>query len=316
MFVKSIGIFALISLSFSGCHQYAIKTQPVQANLPETSPALVQDEKIQTLKRNVAIARFSNETNYGKGFFYDGQNDKLAKQAMDILSAKLTETDKFILLERADIEGINNELALSGLSELKIPAEFLIIGSVSEFGRETTSDVGVFTRSKKQTARAKVNIRIVNIHTGQIIYSEEGEGIASTEDATVVGVGTNAGYNSALNDQAISSAISKLVSNIVANMLDKPWKSYLLDFSDGKYIISGGKTQGINPGKIFSVYKNGKKVKNPQTGMEIELPGEMTGKIRVESSLGSSVTDEISICTPVEGALPDQNFDEYYILEN
>ena len=44
------------------------------------------------LKRKVAIGRFSNETRYGQSFFVDEQNDRIGKQAMDILSTKLFET--------------------------------------------------------------------------------------------------------------------------------------------------------------------------------------------------------------------------------
>ena len=53
-----------------------------------------QTEK--TIKRKVAIGRFSNETQYGKGIFYDKENDPMGKQALDILSSKLAQSEKFI----------------------------------------------------------------------------------------------------------------------------------------------------------------------------------------------------------------------------
>lgn len=60
----------------------------------------------KTLKRKVAIGRFTNETQYGKGIFYDRENDPMRKQAMDILSSKLAASGKFILLERDDLDVI------------------------------------------------------------------------------------------------------------------------------------------------------------------------------------------------------------------
>ena len=54
----------------------------------------VQKEE-QSLKRKVAIARFSNETEYAKGAFYDKANDPVGKQAGDILATKF-----FILASR------------------------------------------------------------------------------------------------------------------------------------------------------------------------------------------------------------------------
>ena len=41
----------------------------------------------KTIKRKVAIGRFSNETQYAKGLFYDKENDPMRKQALDILSS-------------------------------------------------------------------------------------------------------------------------------------------------------------------------------------------------------------------------------------
>ena len=41
----------------------------------------------RTIKRKVAIGRFSNETQYAKGMFYDKENDPMRKQGLDILSS-------------------------------------------------------------------------------------------------------------------------------------------------------------------------------------------------------------------------------------
>ncbi len=59
-------------------------------------PLSAQEER--TIKRKVAIGRFSNETQYAKGIFYDKENDPMRKQALDILSSKLAASGKFILL--------------------------------------------------------------------------------------------------------------------------------------------------------------------------------------------------------------------------
>lgn len=282
---------------------------------PQVSKVLEKASNEKTIKRKVAIARFTNETVYGKGFFVDENKDQIGKQAMDILSAKLTATEKFILLERADIDKINKELKMGSLATLNIPADYLIIGSVSEFGRRTTSDVGVFSRVKKQEAHARVNVRLIDVETGQIIYSEEGNSQAFSEAGSVMGVGATADYDSSLNDKAISGAISKLVNNIVEKLLDKPWKAYILSSDDGNYVISGGKTQGLKQGDIFTIYKRGNRVKNPQTGMLLELPGQPVGKIKVLTTAGDNPNNEVSICSVIDGRIPNDNFADFYIQE-
>jgi curli biogenesis system outer membrane secretion channel CsgG len=289
------------------------ETKIIPEPVPQVSKSIVSQER--SLKRKVAIARFSNETKYGQGFFYDQNDDRLGKQAMDIFSAKLTATEKFIMLERVDLAHLTKEKQMDSIKDLNIPADYLILGSVSEFGRKNTSDVGLFSRSKKQTAYSKVNVRLVDVKTSQIIYSEEGEGEAFSEAETVLGVGKTADYDATLNDKVISAAIAKLVNNISEKLLDKPWKSYILSFEDGNYVISGGAMQGIKEGDTYTVYKRGQKVNNPQTGIPIELPGKEVGKIKVVSLVTGDVNTEISICTKVSGELPLTNFTDYYIQE-
>lgn len=282
---------------------------------PQISKVLTEEAPKRFLKRKVAIARFSNETKYGQSFFLDENTDVIGKQAMDILSAKLAATEKFILLERADIEKINKELKIGDLASLNISADYLIVGSVSEFGRKEVSDVGIFSRVKKQQAYAKVNVRLLDVYTGQIIYSAEGDGEAFSEAGSVMGVGARAGYDSTLNDKVISAAISKLVNNIIESLLDKPWRSYILAYENANYVISGGKSQGIKKDDVFGVYKKGKRIKNPQTNMFIELPGQLIGKIKAHTFLGDNPINEVSLCSIVSGEIPIDNFSELYIQE-
>lgn len=281
----------------------------------------IEGQNAKTLKRKVAIARFTNETKYGKTSFFDdnsgegGKVDMVEKQAMDILSAKLASTEKFILLEREDLELIGKELEIANLEALNVAADYLIVGSVSEFGRKTTGKTGVFSRSKRQTAYARVNIRLIDVYTGQIIYSEEGEGEAFSEAGTVMGIGGRAGYDGTLNDKAIATAISNLVGKIVENLMDKPWRSFILDYEDNNYIISGGKSQGLKTGDVFAVHKKGKMVKNPQTGMMIELPGKEVGKIKVIKLLGDTPSNEAAICVKESGELPTEHFTDYFVQQ-
>jgi curli biogenesis system outer membrane secretion channel CsgG len=311
-----IPILLFFSLLFISCASVKPPvTEKIQEDKPEISPTLSASQE-RSLKRKVAIARFSNETKYGQGFFYDANEDRLGKQAMDILSAKLTSTGKFIMLERVDLSFLSREKEMGQIAEMNIPAEYLIVGSVSEFGRKATSDVGVFSRTKKQTAYAKVNIRLVDVRTGMIVYSEEGDGEATSEAETVLGLGSTAAYDATLNDKVISAAISKLVNNIIERLLDNRWKSYILAYDNNNYIIAGGNLQGIREGDIFPVYQRGKKVFNPQSQTDIELPGRIVGQIRVVSVLPGDANTEVSVCERYSGELPLEDFENYYIQEN
>jgi curli biogenesis system outer membrane secretion channel CsgG len=303
---KALPLIFVMCASLTTACATVNKKQVVATAQPATAISATQAEaalNTKSLKRKVAIGRFTNETTYGQGFFIDEDNNRIGKQAMDILSSKLFQTGKFIMLERADLGQIEKELAMGGTSTLKNAADYLIVGSITEFGRKEVSDVGVFSRVKKQEANAKVNIRIVDVSTGQIIYSEEGKGIAYSEAGSIMGVGDRAGYDSSLNDKVLDVAITNLASNIIENMLDKPWQSYILSYEEGSLIISGGKSQNIAPGTQFEIIKEGKKVKNPQTGMFITLPGKAIGVIEVTASFGDTPDSEVSFGTIVSGNL-------------
>ena len=273
-------------------------------------PAFAQGEK--TIKRKVAIGRFSNETQYAKGLFYDKENDSMRKQALDILSSKLAASGKFILLEREDIDVL---VAEAGDSMSKIGADYIILGSITEFGRKAEGQQKVFSSTKTQTVEAGVSIRLVEAATGLIVYSDEAKGYAETTSKTTLGIGGTAGYDATLSDKAISAALSQLVENIINKCMDKPWRSYILSVEDGTYIISGGASQGLSAGDVFVVYRKGKVVKNPQTGISIELPGMEVGSVTVLQSVGDTPETEISFCSYDGEAVDVDKLSDYYISD-
>lgn len=266
----------------------------------------------KTIKRKVAIGRFSNETQYAKGLFYDKENDPMRKQALDILSSKLAASGKFILLERDDLDILVEE---AGEGMNKIGADYIILGSITEFGRKVEGEQKVFSSSKTQTVEAGVSIRLVQASTGLIIYSDEAKGYAETTSTQTLGLGGSAGFDATLSDKAISAALSQLVENIINKCMDMPWRSYFLSVEDGTYIISGGKSQGIAPEDNFNVYKKGKTVRNPQTGIDIELPGTKIGTVTVMQSTGDTPETEISICSYEGDSLDPEQLENYYISD-
>ena len=320
MLKNSLYIAVGVSLLLSGCatmQKQETHSTPAASTKEVSKTLTVNKDEPKGLKRKVAIGRFSNETRYGQSFFLDKNNDRIGKQAMDILSNKLFETGKFIMLERADLSKIEDELKRGGSAKIDNAADYLILGSITEFGRKETSDVGFFSRVKKQEAYAKVHIRIVDVSTGQIIYSDEGKGTAFSEAGTVMGVGDKAGYNSQLNDKAIDAAISDLASNIIENMLDKPWRGYILGYQDGNLITSGGKSQNIKVGDTFTLYKEGSKVNNPQTNMMITLPGKKIADLTIAATLGDTPESKVSLAEVTNGDISSyiskKDFSKLYI---
>ena len=281
----------------------------------ETASGMVAEDNM-ILKRKVAIGRFTNETQYAKGVFYDKENDPMGKQALDILSTKLGASNKFLLLERNDLSALLEECQKGGNAASTLGADYMIIGSITEFGRKDTGKTGVFTAQKTQTVEAAVSIRLVDVATGLIIYSDEAKGSAELTSKTTLGIGGKAGFDATLSDKAISEAIGQLVENIINKCTNNPWKTYFLSYDADGVLIAGGKTQGIKEGMTFSVMTKGKKVKNPQTGIMITLPGKSVGTAKVISTGGDTPETEYSMVeVDTKETINSENMSNYIIEE-
>lgn len=280
----------------------------------ETPTNQVQDDGM-VLKRKVAIGRFSNETQYAKGIFYDKENDPMGKQALDILSTKLASSGKFILLERSDLSTLLEECQKNGGGSATIGADYMIIGSITEFGRKNTGKNGVFSSQKTQTVDAAVAIRLVDVSSGLIIYSDEAKGSAELTTKTTMGVGGSASFDATLSDKAISQAIGQLVENIINKCTNSPWKTYFISSDADGTLIAGGASQGIKEGVKFAIKTKGKKVKNPQTGIMINLPGKQIGTATILSTGGDTPETEYSFVSVDTSEPINESTMNNYIIE-
>lgn len=273
----------------------ASRSQQAIAQLSQATPS----ENV--LKRKVAIGRFSNETRYGRTFQTDANLDPLGKQASDILATRLVDSKQFLVLERPDINKVLSEQRLGSMGEL-VGVDALIIGSVTEFGRSTTGKSGFLSSTKMQNAHAKVDIRLVDVRSGQVFFATSGTGAASTESGEIAGYGSRADYDGALNDQAISAAISNMIGRLVTKLQERPWRTDILKVSGDQVFISGGARQGLKVGDLLTVYRAGDRIKSAQSGFAIDLPASAIGTLRVASLFGDSESNEGSVCELVSGS--------------
>jgi curli biogenesis system outer membrane secretion channel CsgG len=294
----------------------AVKTAeaPVSRLVQKEAQAKEAIPAQKRLKRKIAIGRFTNETNYGKSLLTDASLDPIGKQASDMLANRLTESGEFLVFERPDLSKIEREQAISGDKGL-IGVDALVLGSVTEFGRQTTGQYGFLSASKTQTARAKVEARLADVKTGHVFFTAEGTGEASTATGNVAGFGSGAEYDATLNDRAIGAALSDLTSHIADKLKERPWRTAVLKRDGKKLYIGAGERQGIAVGQRLAVMQKGEVVKNPQSGFDIELPGTKAAEIEIVSVFGNSETDEGALAVFVGGAPSGVKTDDLYVSE-
>ena len=280
---------------------FALGPEPVMAQAPANADGGVGQ---LILKRRIAIGRFSNATQYGRALLLPDEKDPLADQAADMLAARLVDTGKFIVLERRDLDAVKNEQSLIGTGNT-VGADTILVGSVTQFGRKLEGKSGFLNSQARQVASATVEIRLVDVRTGQAFFSTTGTGSADLEASEVAGFGSRMAYDSTLNDKAISAAISDLMSNLLQKLQQRPWSTDILQASNGSIMISGGSAEGLHVGDRLSVARRGKTLVSQQTGLPIELPAERVATIQIVGFFGSGDA-EGSEARIVDGSLdPD-----------
>jgi curli biogenesis system outer membrane secretion channel CsgG len=295
-----------LPLALGAC---AVTTPPqIPSEAPASRAQQVEAQKqvalpqAKTLKRKVAIGRFSNETRYGRTFQVDANQDPLGKQASDMLTTRLVGSNRFLVFERPDLGRIKAEQAILNEANL-IGVDALVLGSVTEFGRSTSGKSGFLSATKVQTARAKVEIRLADARTGYVFFTATGTGEASTESGEIAGFGSRADYDGTLNDRAIGAAISDVQNALIAKLEERPWRTDILKVDGKRVFISGGSRQGLKPGDTLAVMQQGETVKSGQTGFAITLPPAPVGKIRVSSLFGDNESNEGAVAELVSGAV-------------
>ena len=302
----------------AGCATVADRPVTVVPPVPQERLQQAQVEAqvpvVKRYKRKIAIARFSNESNYGRSLMTDQEYDRIGKQASDMLASKLVKSGRFIVLERIDLNKIQREQAISGAADL-VGVDALIIGSVTEFGRAVTGTSGFLSSTNKQIARAKVDVRIVDVKTGQAFFAATGSGEASTEAGEIAGYGSRASYDATLNDRAISASISDMIDKLVSSLEERPWKTDILEMQQGQVFISGGQRQGLKLSDTLQVMQQGQIVKSQQSGFKINLPPKSVATIKIIGFFGDSENNEGSICEVVSGQLAPASLSSYFVEE-
>jgi curli biogenesis system outer membrane secretion channel CsgG len=300
------------------CATPAQRPVTVESPVPQAAQVAAQQAALAPdaprYKRKIAVGRFTNETTYGRSLLNDADLDRIGKQASDMLTSRLVMSGQFIVLERPDLVKVQREQQLAGAANL-VGADTLVMGSVTEFGRSVGGKVGFLSSTKTQLAKAKVDVRLVDVKTGHAYFSATGAGEASTEVGEVAGFGGRSDYDATLNDRAIAAAISDLIDRIVSKLADRPWRTDILEVQGAQVFVTGGKSQGLRPGDTLAVMEAGQAVRSVQTGFEVALPPRQVASLRVVSTFGDSETNEGSVCEIASGTVDKAALAKLFVTE-
>ena len=166
----------------------------------------------------------------------------------------------------------------------------LVIGSVSEFGtKENTVSGGVSLFGggiSKKTARAAVDIRLVNTTTGEVVAAETESGSESTTGLSVryedMDFSDANNWNTTDIGKACREAVDNCVELIAKNFSKIPWSGRVLKVNaDGTLLMKPGSEGNVSVGDEFEIFRTGEEVKDPDTGVSLGAEETKVGEIKV-----------------------------------
>jgi curli biogenesis system outer membrane secretion channel CsgG len=178
-------------------------------------------------RQPLAIGKFKNTSSYMTGVFAS-DTDQLGSQAKTILKTHLSQTNRFQLADRDNMDEIAREAQMAGNTQALVGARYVVTGEVTEFGRKEVGDrelFGIAGRGKKQTAYAKVSLNIVDTKTSLVVYSTQGAGEYSLSNREILGTGSTAAYDSTLNGKVLDLAMVDAVNKLVRGLEAGAWSA-------------------------------------------------------------------------------------------
>ncbi|PKG96191.1 CsgG/HfaB family protein [Paraglaciecola sp. MB-3u-78] len=212
-------VSALIILFTTGCTSTTSK-------VIETPKVNTYNTAYTGVKNKIVVGNFVNRSSFQNGIFSSG-TDRLGSQAKTTLLSHLQQTNRFLVLDRDNMQMLTSEANFAGSEQTISGAKYVVTGDVTEFGRKNVGDkqlFGLLGKGKSQIAYAKVTLNIVDVNTSELVYSVQGAGEFSLSQREVVGFGSTAGYDATLNGKVLDLAIREAVNNLVNGMETGSWK--------------------------------------------------------------------------------------------
>jgi len=260
-------------------------------------------------KRTVAVGKFSATGAFTSKYGSWDIGGGLAA----MLTSALVESQRFNVVERAQVQQILTEQQLKGsgvVSKTTGPdlgnltgVQYFIYGAVTEFGVDDEGGgfgVGAAAGGvlggllsgalSHESASGKIamDVRVVDATTGRVLEVQrveepiESSGFDLSVGYSGLSMGGNKFWKTPLGE-ASRRALTRAVQNIARQADGKPWAGQVVDFDGGVLFINAGGRSGIKTGDSFMVERIVKKLTDPATGEVLSLRKAPLGLVKVDT---------------------------------
>jgi len=268
------------------------------------------------LKKRIAVFSFEDKTDHVY-HWWGGQS--VGDGMAEMLVTALVKSGKYTVIERQEIEKLMQEQSLGQTGVVTqesaakvgqmLGVEMAVFGAVTEFGWAEGNIGGALKQKglglgvKTTSASVAIDVRFVNTSTGEIVAAEN---VRKQESKKGLSVSTNAidfdnreKFDESLPGKAARAAADQIVEMIDSKMVNISWQGKIIK-ADGPIYINAGSQAGVQTGQVFTVYRAGEELVDPDTGLSLGAEESKIGKIKVINN--SIANGKASTCEVVEGS--------------
>ena len=267
-------------------------------------------------KKRVAVFTFDDKTSH-RVRWWTGQ--PVGEGMADMLITALVKSGRYTVLERTQLNQVLKEQqlgqsgALTPESAAKVGqllgVEVAVIGAVTEFGHAEKNvggaikKVGLGLGVKNIKASVAVDVRLVDTGSGEIMTAES---VREEESSKGLSVDTQKfdfdnknQFDESMVGKATRKAIDKVVELLDGAAANLAFSAKIIK-ADGVIYINVGDAAGVKPGDLFTVYRSGEALIDPDTGLSLGSAETRIGRIKVvNNTIGNGKASE---CEAVEGS--------------
>jgi curli biogenesis system outer membrane secretion channel CsgG len=236
--------------------------------------------------------------------------------AQDMFITSLVKSGKFTVVDRERLAALMQEKNLSLSGDVSaatavqagklLGVEYMLVGDVTEFGEQENKaqvgwGIGVDVRKKKFIAA--LDVRLLSVTTGEILWAETGRKEESNAKVYVAGIGGGVD-DDRMFDKVLRPVVDELSGKLLqvnlatsASVVGKV-QGKIARIDGGTVYINLGSEQGVAVGDSFGVYKLGEAIKDPDTGEVLGADETKVGTIKVTAVKGA----KYSACEVVDGS--------------
>ncbi len=250
------------------------------------------------IRKRLAVLRLENKTRTP----IPDASWQLGEGLTEMLTTELFKTGRFVMVERAALADVvkEQELGQTGLVTKEtasrvgdmLGAQLLVTGAVTEFDESSAGGgtginvAGIAFGYRGNTAHVAVDVRLVEVNTGQILKSfsavgkaqDAGWALSGTRGVTTIG---SDAFNKTPLGQATREAIARAVAFISSEMETMPWTGRVVAAKGDEILLNAGQNANLRPGAKFVVYSKGEDLRDPATGAVLGSRDTLVGTVVV-----------------------------------